>query len=593
MDWNRVGQLSAVLFGTCYFCISCSFSRNLSEHSPPDNLRSVSGIDAQDEKLLNQALGNGLPVVDAAFSLDQCIAKALEVNRKRPASRAAIAVAEAQHQQALAAYWPQLTLQGTANLRSADPNYIFPAQNLILPETAIDVPAQQFRTPPATFTTPATSIRTPSTTITTAPSTMTLPLGPGGAGVPVPIPAQTVTVPAGSISVPPQSISVPSQTINVPGSEFVVPSQAFHLAEQDVKQMDRWTYGGQLNMEWLLWNGGWRKALNDQAKAGIAAAHEDARRTDLEIIYDVHRMYSGLVMSAGLEKIGQDTLERMEATLGLTERLYQGGSMSVNKTDYLRNKVLVEGLRSMVARLEENRRLASSALVNAMGLSWKSEIRPKQTTLTFEPVRGSLDALVSDTYEFSPDWRKLEIGLRAAEAKVREEKAGRAPKIAFLGNIHAVETPFEGGAATDTNLNAWNVGVGIELPLFDGFLTKARIAEARANLAQMKEQKVLLQEGLALQVKAHLIQLDSMRKQDANNRSAVSTAAENRDLTERAYRNDLIEADKVFSAQIMEAVVQARHLKLRFDHAVTRSKLDFVIGRDVLGRLGLSGSTTA
>ena len=589
MNWYRARHLVSALFGVGILCTSCSLTRTASDNSPPENLREVRGLKSSDneQKLMDQALGDDLPKIDATFSLEQCVAKALELNRKRPASLAAVAIAEAQHQQALAAFWPQVSLQGTANLRSDDPNFVFPAQDFILPQTAIDVPAQQFRTPPTSFTTPPMSINTPATTINTPASTMRLPLGPGGALVPVPIPSQSVSVPPQSITVPPQNIAVPAQTINVPGSEFVVPSQTFHLDAQEVKQMDKWTYGGALSVEWLLWNGGWRKALTDQSKAGIAAAKEAARRTDLEIIYDVHRMYSGLVLATELEQIGRDTLERMEATLGLTERLYQGGSMTVQKTDYLENKVLVEGLRSLVARLEENRRLAASALVNSMGLSWRSNIRAKDKSLRFEPVRGSLEQLVADSYAFSPDWRQLEIGLKAAEAKIREKKAGHAPKIAFLGDIHAIETPFDGGYATDANLKAWNVGIGVELPIFEGFLTKARVAEARAELAEMREKQVLLREGLALQVKVHLIKLDSMRKQDANNRSAVSTATENRDLTERAYRNDLIEADKVFSAQIMEAFVQARHLKLRFDHAVTRSQLDLVVGRDVLGQLGL------
>ena len=75
-------------------------------------------------------------------------------------------------------------------------------------------------------------------------------------------------------------------------------------------------------------------------------------------------------------------------TLQLTENLYKGGSMTVTKTDYLRNKVLAEGLRSMVNRLEENRKLAESALANSIGYNWKSEVRPAESRLTFHPLGG-------------------------------------------------------------------------------------------------------------------------------------------------------------------------------------------------------------
>ena len=51
-----------------------------------------------------------------AMSLEQCLSTALERNQTRPASRLAVAVAEAQHRQALSAYWPQVSLQGAFEL---------------------------------------------------------------------------------------------------------------------------------------------------------------------------------------------------------------------------------------------------------------------------------------------------------------------------------------------------------------------------------------------------------------------------------------------------------------------------------------------
>ena len=191
-------------------------------------------------------------------------------------------MAEAKHQQALSSYWPQVNLQGSANMRSSDPNYIFPAREFALPTTALDIPGGSFTTPP--------------TTVTTPPSTLTLPLGPGGALVPVPIPGQT-------ISVPPQNIAVPGRT-------YEIPSQTFHLDEQIVKVQDRRSVGAKVDMKWLLWSKGWRESLADQAKAGITAAEEDARRTDLEIVYDVRRMHTGALLARRVEKIGRETLSQ-------------------------------------------------------------------------------------------------------------------------------------------------------------------------------------------------------------------------------------------------------------------------------------------
>jgi outer membrane protein len=46
--------------------------------------------------------------LDHPLTLEECIEIALKNNRRRPASRYAVELAEAQHKQALSTYWPQL-----------------------------------------------------------------------------------------------------------------------------------------------------------------------------------------------------------------------------------------------------------------------------------------------------------------------------------------------------------------------------------------------------------------------------------------------------------------------------------------------------
>jgi len=508
-DWRgvRMTRKALMLGMLALFQGACSYEQASKREVDSRNLRVEVG---NSDNISNEA-----PELNGTYSLKQCLELALEQNHKRPASRFAVAMAEAQHGQALAAYWPQLTLQGNANLRSDDPNYIFPAQSLALPETAI-------------------------------------PFG---------------------------------------GQQFVVPEQNFYLAEQEIKTMDRVTYGGKLDAKWLLVDGGGRAALREQAKLGVEAAEQDARRTDLDIVYDVRRMYFGAVLARQVEEVGRETLEKMEATLELTEQLYQGGSMKVKKTDYLRNKVLVEGLRGMIEKLKQNRMLAEAALSQAMGLSWRSSLQPKDRTLSFERSKTNLEGLVSDLYQFNPNWKQLQIAIDAAEAKIREEKSGLYPVVAFIGNLHAGGTDHDTGTATDSNLNAWNVGIGVEMPLWDGLLTRHRVDEAKARLGQVREQRIVMKEGLAAQLKAFVIKLDSMQAQEGYAAASEASATENRELTEKAYRNDLIEADKVFQAQLMEAISEARRLKLRYDHKVQKAQIDLVVGRDIQSRLGLDNDS--
>jgi outer membrane protein TolC len=458
------------------------------------------------------------------MSLEQCLGMAMERSRRRPASKFAVAMAEAQHRQALAGYWPQIGLKGGYQRMDEAPNFLFPANTFA-------VPAQ------------------------------TLPLPPGF-GLAVVDPANNVV---GSLS------SFPAQQINVPA--------------QDIKLMDESSFTATLEATWLLYDGGMRKGYREQAKGLVDMMKQEARRTDLEITDSVKRLYYGSVLAQQLHQVGNDTLARMEATLNLTETMYKEGSGKVKKTDFLDNKVMVESLRSMVALLEKNETMAQCALANTMGLPWSSSVKPLDKEMPFAPFVDKLDALVGAAYQFNVDWAKVEAGIRAAEGAVRTEKSGFYPKLAVTGELHKWWNDYNAGMATDRNKEGWTVGVGMEIPLFNGFLTRNKVAETRARVAKIREEQFLLKDGLGLQIKDTFLGLNAAEKSHQATLDAMNAAVENRDLNTRAYQNELVETEKVIRAQLMEALMCAQHYKTRYDHIALQSQLNLLVGAEILKKL--------
>lgn len=468
------------------------------------------------------------------LALDDCLNMAMQNNRRRPASRFAVAAAEAQHRQALAGYWPQVFAKGGYQRMDQSPNFLFPAGTM-------DVPAQTITTPPG---------------------------------------VAMVTVPAGVLG--PNPVQLP---VSFPGQTITTAPQQFPIAEQDVKLMDENSFVASLNAVWLLYDGGMRKGYREQARAGIEAAKQELRRTELEITDSVKRMYYGAVLSRSLYQVGRDTLARMEATLNLTETMYKEGGGRVKKTDFLDNKVMVESLRSMVALLEKNEAMSQAALANTMGLSWKESVAPTAKELPFEPYGANLDDMVSTAYEFSPDWARLEAGIQAAEGSVRTARSGFFPKLAVTGEIHKWWNDYEAGISTDRNKEGWTVGVGLELPLFEGFLTRNKVSESKARLNQINEQRLLLHEGIGLMVKDVFLGLSAAVKAQQATLDAMKSAEENRDLNTRAYQNELVETDKVIRAQLVEALMTAQHLKTRYDHIALQSQLNLIVGTELWKQL--------
>lgn len=469
--------------------------------------------------------------------LARCVEIALEKSRLRPASQFAVAMAEAQHRQVISGYWPQV--KGTGGYQRFDEplNFLFPA-------SAIPVPGQ-------TITTPAGALM------------VTIPANAFGPG----FPPQNVQMP----------IAVPAQTISTAGQSFAVP-------EQNVRAMDKNLASSAMDMKWLLYDGGMRKGLREQTEGQMGMMRQEARRTDLEIIDSVKRMYWGAVLARQLHQLGRETLTRMEVTLRLTAEMYKDGAGKVTKADYLDNQVMVESVRSMVASLEKNEKMAQAALANTMGLAWDVSVRPASTEIPFAAQGGDLTAMVGESYRFNPDWGKLEEALRAAEGALKTARSGYQPKVALTGEIHRWwSTGGNTGLSTTQNRTGWTVGVGVEVPIFNGFLTQNKINEARAQLKQLKEKQFLLHEGLGLQIKDIMLGLEAAMKSDAATEKAMTAAQENRDLNTRAYENGLVETEKVIRAQLMESLMTAQHFMARYQYTALLSRLNVVVGKEIQG----------
>ena len=478
------------------------------------------------------------PVSDSTLrqkmGLEDCINAAVQNNRRRPAARIAVAIAEAQHRQALSGYWPHVTLQAAYQRMDEAPDFIFPAGQMGVPPQSITVPA--------------------GTAMITVP-----------AGVLAPVAVQL-------------PVATPAQTITTSGQLFPIPAQ-------DVKLMDRDSGVASVSAQWLLYDGGMRRGYREQAAGLIDMMKAEAHRTDLEIVDTVKCYYYGAVLAAQLHELGRDTLARMEATLNLTETMYREGSGKVQKTDYLDNKVMVESLRAMVNLLEKNEAMAQAALANTMGLPWNASVLPRDEEIPPGPVPAGLDGLVSGAYQFNPDWAKVEAALRSLEGGVITARSGHAPKLALTGELHQWWNSYDAGMATAANKAGYTVGLGFEVPLFDGWLTRNKVAEARARLAKLKEEQLLLKDGLGLQVKDAFLGLVAAQKSQQATRDAMTAAQENRDLTTRAYQNELVETEKMIRAQLMEALMAAQHFKTRYDVVALRSRLDLLVGTEVLARL--------
>ena len=136
------------------------------------------------------------------------------------------------------------------------------------------------------------------------------------------------------------------------------------------------------------------------------------------------------------------------------------------------------------------------------------------------------------------------------------------------------------GIVTPQNKNSWTIGVGAEIPIFEGFRVQNEVREARAKLLRLQHQEALLEEGIALNVKRTCFDLEKTQQQKDSTEEAYESAIENRRLNVRAYQDELVETKDVLEAQMFEALLAGQYQKVLYSHAEAEAKLAFVVGAE-------------
>lgn len=463
-----------------------------------------------------------------SLSLDDAIKIALENNRNLKISQNALKIADAQYHQALSARYPQLNATASFMRMDEDPSF-------------------QMK---GSFT---------------LPQDISSGLALSGALV------QDKLAELGQI---PASTPYPSYFIK----ELSNPSAAQSIPlDMDVKQMDRDLGVLRLDMMYPLYTGGKVDAIIRQASLNKSIQSEEARRSEAEVIYDVKRYYYGAMLAEQLNAETHDTLERMTMVKDLTETFYKGGSLKVKKTDYLRTLTTVNMIASMDEEMHSNAELAKSALINATGLPWNSTIELSQKTFDAPTLSSDLKTLVNDAHRFNPMSTQLRLAIDVQEAKIDEAQSGYLPSIALTANAQKLLNSYDAGVVNATNRNSWTIGVGLQWNLFEGFRTDHAVEAAKLEKLSFQHKEVLLQDGLALQVKYAFLKLGQSERQNIALSSAKASASENADLNTRAYQEDMVETKDVIEAQIMETFAKAAYWKNLHDFSASKAQLDYII----------------
>ncbi|MCU7856252.1 MAG: TolC family protein [Candidatus Thiodiazotropha sp. (ex Lucinoma borealis)] len=373
---------------------------------------------------------------------------------------------------------------------------------------------------------------------------------------------------------------------------FEYPEQNFDVAPgmlppvnvpaQDIDMLGRDTSLYSLEMSYPLYTGGKRSSLIEQARIGVDIAAKEVRRTDLQVVQDVKRYYYAALYTQQLRDLAEDITISFEVLRDITQAFYEGGSDSVNKLDLLQSRLAHALAEATYEELAAKHKSALAALTFTMGLGWRDQIHLSAKSYPESIDNLKLDQLIEKALNFNPQIEQLSLAVEAYGAKIDEAKSGHYPTIGLLASYDVFDNELNGGLSVDENKRSWQLGIGMQLKLFNGGRTKHHVSAAKVGQAQKEQQKLLISESIATQVKHLFLQTKSARKQIEITQRAVATSQENRDLSNRAYQTGAVKTEKVIEANLLDAMVRANHSRALHDQALHLAEIAYLLGKEAV-----------
>ena len=123
---------------------------------------------------------------------------------------------------------------------------------------------------------------------------------------------------------------------------------------------------------------------------------------------------------------------------------------------------------------------------------------------------------------------------------------------------------FTGNSSPDQA--SWNIGLNVNLSLFNGGLTTAQIGEAKANLSNLRFNEEALKQNIELEVRQALLNLQQASESIDVSAKALEEARENLDLAENRYQTGVGSIIELTDAQASSTFANASHVRALYDY---------------------------
>jgi len=300
------------------------------------------------------------------------------------------------------------------------------------------------------------------------------------------------------------------------------------------------------------------------------ASEQDLVTAKQTVVLNVKLAYLGRIQAQRIVVVAEDTVKQVQEHLDQAKGFYQAGTRP--KIDVTKAEVDLATAELALIQARNSLQVARATLNNAMGLR-ESMIFPIEDTLEFQKKEITLQEILQTAYEQRPEILQLKARQLSQEATIKLAQSSYYPILS--GNASYLWRRLH----IDLDMT-WDVIIGATLtvPIFSGFSSPNQVAEAQANLRNLKSQEESLRQNIRLEGEQAFLTLKALEEGIRVTEKALDQAQENFDLATGRYQVGVGSPLEITDAEVSLANARVNYIKALAAYKIAEASIEKAMG---------------
>ena len=322
----------------------------------------------------------------------------------------------------------------------------------------------------------------------------------------------------------------------------------------------------------------WSFSLGKAIRAAGYAEHlgdENVRTAHQDVALRAVFAYNAYLLSLEQVKVAEKVVHQKEKQLEMARNRRVAGVAT--ELEVLRFEVDLANVRTTLLRLRGATDLARADLNAVMVQPTDNPIEPTDA-LEFQEAVADQQQVVREAIANRSEVKAVTWNEKIFDEAIGIYKADMQPRLDFNGAYGW--SVRDTGNFFESNYKKWSLAVTLKIPVFDGWRTAGKVAQARAERARVGQDRVAIETQIDLEANQAV---DRLRVAASVYHAAelnVTQARKAQEMTDANYRLGAATPLDVLDAQAALTQAEFNRVEALHAHANARAGLRYVMGQD-------------